>query len=92
MDNEMEMDNIVSLTDENGNEVRFEFLDLVEYDGGEYVVLLSEGDDSGEVVILKLIETGDEETYVGVEDEEILHEVFQRFKEKYNDQFDFVDE
>ncbi|WP_243413512.1 DUF1292 domain-containing protein [Pseudoflavonifractor phocaeensis] len=92
MDNEMEMDNIVSLTDENGNEVRFEFLDLVEYDGGEYVVLLSEGDDSGEVVILKLIETGDEETYAGVEDEEILHEVFQRFKEKYKDQFDFVDE
>lgn len=33
-------DNIVVLNDSDGNEVRFEFLDLIEYDGDEYVVLL----------------------------------------------------
>lgn len=91
MENE-ELDNIVVLNDEEGNEVQFEFLDLVELDNEEYVVLLpvtDEGEeDEGEVVILKLEDTeddSDEESYVGVEDEEILNKVFEIFKEKYKD-------
>ena len=39
MENE-ENENIIILNDENGNEVRFEFLDLVELEDEEYVVLL----------------------------------------------------
>ena len=35
-----ELDNIVILNDEDGNEVKFEFLDLIELDDEEYVVLL----------------------------------------------------
>ena len=35
-----ELDNILVLNDEDGNEVEFEFLDLIEYEGEEYVVLL----------------------------------------------------
>ena len=98
MENE-ELDNIVVLNDEEGNEVQFEFLDLVELDDEEYVVLLPVSDegeeDEGEVVILKLEDTDDdseEESYVGVEDEEILNKVFEMFKEKYKDEFNFVDE
>ena len=98
MENE-ELDNIITLNDENGNEVKFEFLDLVELDEEEYVVLLpvsEEGEeDEGEVVILKLEDTdedAEEESYVGVEDEEILNKVFAIFKEKYKDEFNFVDE
>lgn len=98
MENE-ELDNIVILNDEEGNEVKFEFLDLVELDNEEYVVLLpvtDEGEeDEGEVVILKLEDTDDdseEESYIGVEDEEILNKVFDIFKEKYKDEFNFVDE
>ena len=98
MENE-ELDNIIVLNDEQGNEVQFEFLDLVELDEEEYVVLLpvsEEGEeDEGEVVILKLEDTdedSDEESYVGVEDEEILNKVFAIFKEKYKDEFNFVDE
>ena len=98
MENE-EVDNIIVLNDEDGNEVRFEFLDLVELDDEEYVVLLpvaEEGEEEeGEVVILKLEDTdedSDEESNVGVDDEEILNKVFQIFKEKYKDEFNFVDE
>ena len=41
MDNENEeLDNIIVLNDEDGKEVEFEFLDLVELDDEEYVVLL----------------------------------------------------
>ena len=98
MENE-ELDNIIVLNDEEGNEVKFEFLDLVELDEEEYVVLLpisEDGEeDEGEVVILKLEETdeeSEEESYVGVDDEEILNQVFAIFKEKYKDEFNFVDE
>ena len=95
---EEELDNIIVLNDEDGQEVKFEFLDLVELDEEEYVVLLpiseDEQDADGEVVILKLEdsdEEAEEESYVGVDDEEILSKVFEIFKEKFKDEFDFVD-
>ena len=96
---EEELDNVIVLNDEEGNEVKFEFLDLIELDEEEYVVLLpiaenEEAEGDGEVVILKLEDTDDdseEESYVGVEDEEILNKVFSIFKEKFKDEFDFVD-
>lgn len=89
-------DNIITLNDEEGNEVQFEFLDLVELDSEEYVVLLptEEGEDEGEVVILKVEDTeaDDEESYVSVDDEEILNKVFEKFKEKFKDELNFSDE
>lgn len=95
----LENDNIIVLNDENGEEAKFEFLDLVELDEEEYVVLLpvtEEGEENeGEVVILKLEDTdedSDEESYVSVEDEDVLNQVFEIFKEKYKDEFNFVDE
>ncbi len=95
----LENENIIVLNDENGEEVKFEFLDLVELDEEEYVVLLpytEEGEeDEGEVVILKIEDTdedAEEESYVSVEDEEVLNKVFEIFKEKYKDEFNFVDE
>ncbi len=93
-----DLDNIVILNDEDGNEVKFEFLDLVELDDEEYVVLLpvvEEGEEEeGEVVILKVEdvdEESDEESYVSVDDEAVLNQVFEIFKEKFKDDFDFVD-
>ena len=63
----MDEDNIITLNDENGNEVEFEFLDLIPYRQNEYVVLLPIGDSDGQVVILQLKEIDDEtEEYVGV--------------------------
>jgi UPF0473 protein athe_1150 len=92
-----ELDNIIILNDEDGNEVQFEFLDLIELDGEEYVVLLPVEDDEeedGEVVILKVEDTDseDEESYVSVDDQEILNKVFEIFKEKFKDEFNFIDE
>ena len=95
-ENGEELDNIVILNDEEGNEVTFEFLDLIELDGEEYVVLLPANMDEsqdGEVVILKVedSENEEEESYVSVEDEEVLNKVFDIFKDKFKDEFNFVD-
>ena len=86
----MDEDNIITLNDENGNEVEFEFLDLIPYRQNEYVVLLPIGDSDGQVVILQLKEIDDEtEEYVGVENEFVLETVFALFKERNKDFFRF---
>ena len=58
--------------------------------------MLEEGEeDDGEVVILKIEDTDEEneqESYVSVESEETLMKVFNIFKEKFKDEFDFVDD
>jgi len=98
-ENNEELDNIVTLKDEDGNDVKFEFLDLIEYEGEEYVVLLpaeeEEDAEPDEVVILQLEkgsdENSEEETYVSVDDENILNAVFEIFKEKFKDEFNFID-
>ena len=95
--NEELEDNIIILNDEDGKETKFEFLDLINYDDEQYVVLLpteEESDEPGEVVILRVEDTdqdSDEESYVSVEDEEVLNKVFKIFKDKFKDEFDFVD-
>ena len=91
------LDNIIVLNDENGVEVPFEFLDLIELDGEEYVVLLPVEEDEeldGEVVILKVEDTDseEEESYVSVEDEEVLQKVFDMFKDKFKDEFNFIED
>ena len=93
-----ELDNIIILNDEDGNEVKFEFLDLIDYEDEEYIVLLpvtEEGEEEeGEVVILKVEDTDDdseEESYVSVENEDTLNKVFEIFKERFKDDFDFLD-
>ena len=53
-------------------------------------------EDNGEVVILKLEDSeggeDDLESYVSVDDENVLKEVFKIFKEKFKDEFNFQDE
>ena len=79
---------ILTLTDENGVDTNFEYLDCIELEGTEYLVLMPE--DSDELVILK-VEPVDEETenYLAVEDEGILNTVFEIFKEKFQDVLEF---
>lgn len=85
-----ELDNKIVLTDEQGRDADFEFLDLVEYAGADYVVLLPLPDDgSGEVVILKVEQvpgSPEEEAYNAVEDDGELEAVFQVFLERYNEE------
>lgn len=88
-----EESSIIVLEDDLGNEVEFEYLDVVEYDGDEYLVLLpveEEEDSEGEVLILKIVSIDDEnETFEGIEDEELVNTVFEIFKNKWKDEFDF---
>lgn len=86
------IDNKIVLNDEDGNEVEFEFIDLIPYEGEEYVVLLPCEDDDGMVVILRIESVdGENETYATVDDEETLNTIFGIFKERAKDIFNFED-
>ncbi len=81
---------IISLTDEEGNEVEFELIDSVDYENAEYLILLPPDDEAAEVVILE-VEPHDDgsETYVTVNDEGTLNAVYEIFKERFKDIFTF---
>ncbi|MBE6934236.1 MAG: DUF1292 domain-containing protein [Ruminococcaceae bacterium] len=87
-----EEQNILVLTDENGEDVEFEYLDCIEYGSKEYILLMPANDDSNEIIILE-VEPVDAETenYLSVADEKILDAVYGIFKERYKDVLTFED-
>ena len=97
MENEniMEMEeevSILTLTDENGNDVNFEYLDCIDYQGKEYLVLMPEDEASDELIILEVEPVDEElENYLSVSDEAVLDAVYAIFKEKYKDILTFED-
>ena len=87
---EQEEDSIVTFVDENGEELRFEYLDCIEYEGKEYLCLLPEEEDNNEIVILEVEPVDEEnENYLAIEDEAILEGVYAIFKERFKDVFTF---
>lgn len=94
LQNEEEL-NLITLTNEDGSEINFEFLDLIEYEGHEYTILLpveQDDEEDGMVVILEVKEVDeDTEEYLSVEDENIINAVFDIFKERFKDDFNFAD-
>jgi uncharacterized protein YrzB (UPF0473 family) len=93
MENEeilQEEESILTLTDENGVETNFEYMDCIEYEGKEYLILMPE--ESNEIVILEVQPVDEEnENYIAVESEEILEAVYGIFKERYKDILQFED-
>ena len=83
-------ESILTLTDENGEEQRFEYLDCIEMEGVEYLVLMPE--ETNEIVILEIQPVDEEnENYVAVENEETAEAVYAIFKDRYKDVLEFED-
>ena len=83
---------LLTLTDENGVDTEFEFLDSILYNEKEYLVLIPAEEDANEIVILE-VQPVDEETenYIAVLDEATLDAVYDIFKERYKDTLTFED-
>lgn len=81
----------ITLIDDNGEEVSFELLDIVEYKERSFGVLLPFDEEDDGVVILELIPTDDPEydDFVSVEDDALLNEVFEEFKKNYQGEYEF---
>ena len=89
---EQEETSILTLTDENGEDVDFEYLDCLTYQQKEYLVLMPVDEAETQIVILEVEPVDEEnENYLAVEDEAVLDAVYGMFKEKYKDVLTFED-
>ena len=83
---------IITLTDENGVDMEFEYMDCIEYEGKEYLALLPTDEESNEIVLLEIEPVDEEnENYVAIEDEAVLQAVYGIFKERFKDVLTFED-
>lgn len=75
--------NLIVLTDQDGNSVRFELLDIVEYKEDEYAVLYpADGGDDEPVHILRIISENldvNEAEFEGLDDDELIDTIYQIF-------------
>jgi len=97
---DIEMSNdILTLVDEDGEEHQFEVADSDEFEGQNYIALIpvydNPGellDDSGELVILRVLEEDGEEYLEAIEDEAEFNKVGDFFVKRLEDIYDFEDE
>ncbi len=83
-----ELDFTVRFTDTDGISGVYEFLDIVLYKGNEYVIVEPENGD-GYVDIFRIIITNGKEEYERETDDNALEEIFEIFRKKNEDEFDF---
>jgi len=90
---ELEEAEIIELTDDEGNVIAAEVLDVVEYEEQLYMILypVEDGEETG-VIIMQIEEGEEEDTLISVDNTIVLDAVFEEFKSRNNDVFDFEEE
>ena len=92
---DIERDEIITLTDEDGNKVDYVVVDGVEYNGKDYLALVEEEhyeDETCEFTILRVDETvGDEAILASIEDEEEFNKVLALLEEQLDEEFEIDD-
>ena len=84
----------ITLVDENNEEHQFELIDTVKYEEDTYAVMApygdidDESDDEINLVILRMVEDGDEISLETVADEDLLDAVYAAFQEANPDLFE----
>ncbi len=79
---------VVTITDTDGQTGEYEFLDLV-FLGERQFAVVSPTDSDGDVVIFRVMQYDDSEAYIRVRDDVTLLRVFDVFRLKNEDEFDF---
>ncbi len=90
-ENEEELDNLFTLTDEDGNESQFELIGELELDGCDYLALCPVDSESeeDEYVILKVTEDENgEELLVTIDDDDEFDKVADAFEDQFMGEFD----
>lgn len=87
-----EDNNVITLTDEDGNDMDFELISMVEMDDNRYAVLAPVEEEAGEdameveVVVLKIVPDEDgEDTLITIEDDDEQERAFQLFLDQQDE-------
>lgn len=82
---------IITLTDDCGNDIDFEFLDLIEYSSNSYAVLIPTDEAADQVLIFKVENASlEDNTFSPVEDPDLAQAIFDLFRVKNEEYFDFT--
>jgi uncharacterized protein YrzB (UPF0473 family) len=82
-------ENIIEMTDEDGNVVRCELFDIVEFEGKQYALLLEADseEEEPEVVLMRYTEDGDDVFFETIDDDKEFDKV-QNYIESLEDEFE----
>ena len=85
---ELDDDSFITLTDENGNEIDFLLLDVMQYEGADYMVLMPLTDEDGEedeeeLFFLKAEKSEEGEIYTAIEDEALLNAIADAYEKEF---------
>ncbi|MEE1219942.1 MAG: DUF1292 domain-containing protein [Ruminococcus sp.] len=85
---------LITLISDDGDEIEFEILDIIENDDGKFYVLFpyyenpaDAVNDPGEYYIFEVQEIDGEEELAEIEDDEKLEKIAAIFEKQYNDGF-----
>ena len=100
MEKELEFGaDILTLVDEDGVEHQFEVADTMEEGGKRYMALVPVFDDaeemledSGELVVLEVVEHDGENFLEPIEDEALFNKIAGLFMDRLEEEFDFIEE
>ena len=81
-------DSFITLTDQDGNEVDFLLLDVMEYEGADYMVLMPLTDEDGEedeeeLFFLRAEKTDEGEVYSSIENEALLNAIADAYEKLF---------
>ena len=81
-------DSFITLSDENGNEIDFLLLDVMEYEGADYMVLMPLTDEDGEedeeeLFFLRADKTNEGEMYSSIDDEVLLNALADAYEKEF---------
>ena len=98
MSEENNQQNLITLCDEDGVEHIFEQIDYINIENKEYVALVPYFEDAedamdydGELVIMKVVEEGDDAILSIIEDDDEFNEIAELFMQRLSSDFDFED-
>jgi uncharacterized protein YrzB (UPF0473 family) len=81
-------DDIITLTDDEGNETEFMVIDGTDYNNKSYLMLVeadAADDEESEAMLLRIDMDGDDEVLVTVDDEEEFNAVAALFEQQYEE-------
>ncbi|MBP3820759.1 DUF1292 domain-containing protein [bacterium] len=83
-----EENNLIEITDDEGNTIKCELYDIIEFDGSQYAILLEEdASDNSEMTVMKYTEEDGESIFETIEDDDEFERV-SNYIENLEDEYE----
>lgn len=69
-------DNIIETVDEDGKPIKFELINMIDFEGKDYALLMPYGEDkSEELILMEIIKDGEDYSFALIEDDDEFERV-----------------